>query len=55
VRNNVSAFKEILVMKKTLYVLAVTFAISAAIFGLVVSSPSNVMAKGISDGISSNL
>ena len=42
-------------MKKTLYVLALVLALGAAAFGVFASSPSNVMAKGTSDGISAGL
>jgi hypothetical protein len=46
--------KEDLVMKKTLYVLALVLALGAAAFGVFASSPSSVMAKG-DDGISASL
>ena len=42
-------------MKKTLYVLALLFAISVAAFGILASNPSNVMSKGDSDGIRAGL
>jgi hypothetical protein len=47
--------REDLVMKKTLYVLALVLALGAAAFGVFASSPSNVMAKDGSEGVSVGL